>query len=151
MSPALSPSSASSHLLLPLPPPPPQWEFGRSLPSPPPFFGSGLAANFPPRTRHYLQSPYYFMCCSLYDATDDRPVPVVPSTALAGTLVSSLHRLKDVDNSGKLGSSHAIPAIPLSPGTKSSPTDGGFFVFGDLSVKIEGEFRLKFTMFEMRK
>ncbi|KAJ5627348.1 Velvet factor, partial [Penicillium herquei] len=76
---------------------------------------------------HYLQSPYYFMCCSLYDATEDRPVPVAPSTALAGTLVSSLHRLKDVDNS-----------------------DGGFFVFGDLSVKIEGEYRLKFTLFEMR-
>ncbi|THC88794.1 hypothetical protein EYZ11_011761 [Aspergillus tanneri] len=55
-------------------------------------------------------------------------VPVPPSTALTGTLVSSLHRLKDVDNS-----------------------DGGFFVFGDLSVKIEGEFRLKFTLFEMRR
>nr|ARB51352.1 VosA-alpha transcript variant 1 [Aspergillus terreus] len=77
---------------------------------------------------HYLQSPYYFMCCSLYDATEDTPVPVPPSTALTGTLVSSLHRLKDVDN-----------------------TDGGFFVFGDLSVKIEGDFRLKFTLFEMRK
>ncbi|KAJ5779323.1 Velvet factor [Penicillium paradoxum] len=78
--------------------------------------------------QHYLQSPYYFMCCSLYDATEERPVPVAPSTALAGTLVSSLHRLKDMDNS-----------------------DGGFFVFGDLSVKIEGDFRLKFTLFEMRK
>ncbi|KAJ5908785.1 Velvet factor [Penicillium taxi] len=78
--------------------------------------------------QHYLQSPYFFMCCSLYDASEDRPVPVSPSTALAGTLVSSLHRLKDIDNS-----------------------DGGFFVFGDLSVKIEGEFRLKFTLFEMRK
>ncbi|KAJ5349604.1 Velvet factor [Penicillium brevicompactum] len=78
--------------------------------------------------QHYLQSPYYFLCCSLYDPTEDRPVPVAPSTALAGTLVSSLHRLKDTDNS-----------------------DGGFFVFGDLSVKLEGEFRLKFTLFEMRK
>lgn len=29
--------------------------------------------------------------------------------------------------------------------------DGGFFVFGDLSVKIEGEFRLKFSLFEMLK
>ncbi|PWY87641.1 hypothetical protein BO70DRAFT_385899 [Aspergillus heteromorphus CBS 117.55] len=79
-------------------------------------------------SQHYLQSPYYFMCCSLYDASDDNPVPISPSTALTGTLVSSLHRLKDVDNS-----------------------DGGFFVWGDLSVKIEGEFRLKFTLFEMRK
>jgi hypothetical protein len=33
----------------------------------------------------------------------------------------------------------------------SRGADGGFFVFGDLSVKIEGEFRLKFTLFEMRK
>ncbi|EHA20763.1 hypothetical protein ASPNIDRAFT_133271 [Aspergillus niger ATCC 1015] len=63
----------------------------------------------------------------LYDASEDNPVPVAPSTALTGTLVSSLHRLKDVDN-----------------------TDGGFFVWGDLSVKIEGDFRLKFTLFEMR-
>ncbi|ODM23229.1 hypothetical protein SI65_00818 [Aspergillus cristatus] len=78
--------------------------------------------------QHYLQSPYYFMCCSLWDATEDQAVPVPPSTALAGTLVSSLHRLKDVDNN-----------------------DGGFFVFGDLSVKLEGDFRLKFTLFEMRK
>jgi hypothetical protein len=29
--------------------------------------------------------------------------------------------------------------------------DGGFFVWGDLSVKVEGDFRLKFTLFEMRK
>ncbi|PLB55008.1 hypothetical protein P170DRAFT_29431 [Aspergillus steynii IBT 23096] len=79
-------------------------------------------------SQHYLQSPYYFMCCSLYDASEDTPVPVSPSTALTGTLVSSLHRLKDVDN-----------------------TDGGFFVFGDLSVKVEGDYRLKFTLFEMRR
>ncbi|KAM0122908.1 hypothetical protein ACP6JC_000316 [Aspergillus fumigatus] len=37
----------------------------------------------------------------LYDANEDQPVPVPPATALAGTLVSSLHRLKDVDNNGK--------------------------------------------------
>ena len=30
-------------------------------------------------------------------------------------------------------------------------SDGGFFVFGDLSVKIEGEFRLRFSLFEMLK
>ncbi|RDW81112.1 protein vosA [Aspergillus mulundensis] len=68
------------------------------------------------------------MSCSLYDAQEDAPAPVPPSTAMTGTLVSSLHRLKDVDN-----------------------TDGGFFVWGDLSIKIEGEFRLKFSLFEMRK
>ncbi|KAE8421590.1 velvet factor-domain-containing protein [Aspergillus pseudocaelatus] len=65
--------------------------------------------------QHYLQSPYYFMS------------PVPPSTALTGTLVSSLHRLKDEDDSV-----------------------GGFFVFGDLFVKVEGDFRLKLTLCEMR-
>ncbi len=28
-------------------------------------------------------------------------------------------------------------------------TDGGFFVFGDLSVRMEGRFRLRFNLFEM--
>lgn len=32
---------------------------------------------------------------------------------------------------------------------KSLYVDGGFFVFGDLSVKLEGQFRLKFSMFEI--
>ncbi|KAF3481372.1 uncharacterized protein GIQ15_04131 [Arthroderma uncinatum] len=49
---------------------------------------------------NYLQSPYYFMCCSLYNATEDpeEMTPVEPSNSLTGTLVSSLHRLKDVTN-----------------------------------------------------
>jgi len=49
--------------------------------------------------QYYLQSPYYFMTCSLSDASDDRLVPVGLSTAFAGTLVSSLDSLKDIDNS----------------------------------------------------
>ncbi|ORX80294.1 hypothetical protein K493DRAFT_191253, partial [Basidiobolus meristosporus CBS 931.73] len=43
-----------------------------------------------------------------------------------GSLVSSLYHLKDVNNS-----------------------DGGFFVFPDLSVRMEGRYRLKFTLFEI--
>ncbi|OJJ48318.1 hypothetical protein ASPZODRAFT_14462 [Penicilliopsis zonata CBS 506.65] len=78
--------------------------------------------------QHYLQSPYYILCCSVCHATEDLPAPVgSSSTALAGTSVSSLHHLKDLDN-----------------------TDGGFFVFGDLSIRISGEFRLKFTLFEIQ-
>lgn len=52
--------------------------------------------------RNYLQSPYYFMCTNLYNSTHDTPSPIPPHQALAGTLVSSLHRLKDIDNSGNL-------------------------------------------------
>ncbi|KAL9609143.1 MAG: hypothetical protein Q9167_006071 [Letrouitia subvulpina] len=79
-------------------------------------------------TQNYLQSPYFFMCCNLCDTDGDQPNQLNSQSALAGTLVSSLHRLKDVDNS-----------------------DAGFFVFGDLSVKVEGEYRLRFSLFEMLK
>lgn len=61
--------------------------------------------------RNYLQSPYFFMCCNLCDANLERPgqlaaarqgedLETVSQSALAGTLVSSLHRLKDIDNTG---------------------------------------------------
>lgn len=51
------------------------------------------------------------MCCALCDANLERPgqlaaalqgddVDTATQSALVGTLVSSLHRLKDVDNTG---------------------------------------------------
>ncbi|PWW74534.1 hypothetical protein C7212DRAFT_358792 [Tuber magnatum] len=94
---------------------------------PPPIIQLKIRDDTDP-AQNYLQSPYYFMCTNLYSSMVDSPSPIPPHQALAGTLVSSLHRLKDIDNS-----------------------DGGFFVFGDLSVKIEGEFRLRFSLFEMLK
>lgn len=51
--------------------------------------------------------------------------PELPSNYLVGSLASSVHRLRDTDN-----------------------VDGGFFVFGDLSVKQEGRYRLRFTLYE---
>ncbi|KAI9777608.1 MAG: hypothetical protein M1839_008662 [Geoglossum umbratile] len=94
---------------------------------PPPIIQLRIKDDSDP-AQNYLQSPYYFMCCNLYDPVHEQPATSAPHTALAGTLVSSLHRLKDIDNS-----------------------DGGFFVFGDLSVKLEGEYRLRFSLFEMLK
>ncbi|KAL8997345.1 MAG: hypothetical protein Q9169_003379 [Polycauliona sp. 2 TL-2023] len=79
--------------------------------------------------RNYLQNPYLFMHVNLINATDeDEKKTKTQASPLCGTLVSSLHRLKDVDN-----------------------FDGGFFVFGDLSAKVEGEFRLRFGLYEMIK
>ena len=85
-----------------------------------------LVSNY--TIRNYLQSPYYFVACRLWDPAEDQAADKgeLADTPLVGSLVSSLHRLKDMDN-----------------------TDGGFFVFGDISVKIEGSFRLKFTLFEI--
>ena len=85
------------------------------------------------------------MCANLLDPTADTSQEPASQTALAGTLVSSLHRLKDVDNMGTPGATSSV--IPLL----IRLADGGFFVFGDLSVKVEGQFRLRFSLFEMRK
>lgn len=59
------------------------------------------------RLSNYLQSPYYFMCCNLSDLHQDPRSPIgnpqlsnSQQQVLAGTLVSSLHRLKDIDNTG---------------------------------------------------
>ncbi|KAK3811445.1 MAG: velvet factor-domain-containing protein [Linnemannia gamsii] len=94
---------------------------------PPPIVQIKLADASTDKNKDYLQSPYLFMCCNVVHADDPNGDIVAPAhRALAGTVVSSLNRLKDVDNS-----------------------DGGFFVFGDISVRIEGRFCLRFTLFEL--
>ncbi|KAI8969981.1 velvet factor-domain-containing protein [Mycotypha africana] len=73
-----------------------------------------------------LQSPFYYVVANL--VTEDKPdIPLLPAEKyLSGSPVSSLHRLRDIDNS-----------------------EGGYFVFGDLAVKKEGKFKLRFSLFEM--
>ncbi|KAG0327097.1 hypothetical protein BG004_002837 [Podila humilis] len=94
---------------------------------PPPIVQIKLANASSDRHKDYLQSPYLFMCCNLVHASDPHGDIVAPAhRALAGTVVSSLNRLKDIDNS-----------------------DGGFFVFGDISVRVEGHFILRFSLFEL--
>ncbi|KAF0512558.1 VosA protein, variant 2 [Gigaspora margarita] len=77
-------------------------------------------------SQNYLQSPYYFMCANLVHPSSNSEHFAISSKYLAGTIVSSLHKLKDIDNS-----------------------DGGFFVFGDISVRVEGRYRLQFSLFEI--
>ncbi|KFY30534.1 hypothetical protein V494_08121, partial [Pseudogymnoascus sp. VKM F-4513 (FW-928)] len=95
---------------------------------PPPIVQLKISEAVDP-SQNFLQSPYYFISTTLVDddETQSGSDREEVKNALAGTLVSSLHRLKDSDNS-----------------------DGGFFVFGDLSVKIEGNFKLQFTLYEVR-
>ena len=52
----------------------------------------------------------------------------VGARAMTGSIASSMYRLKDIDN-----------------------TYGGFFVFPDISLRQEGNFRIKFTLFEIIK
>lgn len=51
--------------------------------------------------RHFLQSPYLFMCASLYQHPGEQPKSE-DNKDLVGTLASSLHRLKDTNDTGML-------------------------------------------------
>ncbi|KAB8299865.1 hypothetical protein EYC80_000111 [Monilinia laxa] len=76
---------------------------------------------------HYVINPHFFMMSRLIPVTDMQ-TGTSHGALLAGTTVSSSHRLKDPE------------------------TDdwGAYFVFGDLSAKIEGIFILQFDLYEQR-
>ncbi|KAF1363242.1 hypothetical protein EJ07DRAFT_27848, partial [Lizonia empirigonia] len=88
----------------------------------PPIVELHVKQNVDPQ-KNFLQNPYLFMVVSLYRPDRDEPLP--GNESLTGTLSSSLHRLKDSGNS-----------------------DVGFFVFGDISVKMLGTYRLHFRLYE---
>ncbi|KAH8554800.1 velvet factor-domain-containing protein [Umbelopsis sp. PMI_123] len=88
---------------------------------------SNLSAQ---ETMTCLQSPYYFMTARLVTPDSRLGQPMLcdnEEDVLTGSVVSSLHRLKDIDNQ-----------------------DAGFFVFGDLAIKIPGVFKIHFSLFEIR-
>ncbi|KAG2185383.1 hypothetical protein INT44_002174 [Umbelopsis vinacea] len=94
---------------------------------PPPIVQISLYGVSPENEGNWLQSPNYFMCANLVHPTNDSKVYTPHHPALAGQVVSAMYKLKDIDNQ-----------------------DGAYCVFGDLSVKAEGEFRLKFTLFKIQ-
>jgi hypothetical protein len=93
---------------------------------PPPVVEIQVSEQRDPK-KFYLQSPYLFLVCQLVSAESKIPVKLQGKCALTGALCSSLHRLRD-----------------------SANTEGGFFVFGDLSAKMAGEYRLQFSLFDAR-
>ncbi|KAI7854123.1 velvet factor-domain-containing protein [Circinella umbellata] len=76
----------------------------------------------------YLQNPYFFLYATLATTTGDDLHFSNNTRTTAGSVVQSLHKLKDVDN-----------------------RDGGFFIFADISVRHEGFFKLKFTLFKIEQ
>ncbi|KAG1448159.1 hypothetical protein G6F46_011304 [Rhizopus delemar] len=63
---------------------------------------------------------------NLCHPTDDEEIYTPTHNALSGQTVSSMYRLSDIDDQSN-----------------------AFFIFGDLSVKIEGKYRLKFSLFQI--
>jgi hypothetical protein len=94
---------------------------------PPPIVEIHVADGADPQ-QYFLQSPYLFVVCQLVSAQEYEVIKTNNGKcALAGSVSSSLHKLKNADNS-----------------------DGGFFVFGDVSAKVTGEYRLQFCLFDAR-
>ncbi|ETW80059.1 hypothetical protein HETIRDRAFT_117016, partial [Heterobasidion irregulare TC 32-1] len=109
------------------PPPPPQHPQGHTHESP--LDASMLTpAGF---GQTFLQNPYYFMFASLAKPDDDTELHWMKdgkTRCTTGSVVSSLYHLKDSENENR---------------------DAGFFVFPDLSVRQEGSYRLKLSLFEV--
>ncbi|PIA18772.1 hypothetical protein COEREDRAFT_79756 [Coemansia reversa NRRL 1564] len=85
--------------------------------------------NRVPSCRIYLHNPYYFMYATLMDERGERELNTLSdkkARTMTGSVVASLAHLKDVDGN-----------------------DGAFFVFPDLSVRCEGVYKLKFSLFEI--
>lgn len=92
--------------------------------------GTGTDAG-PSYADSFLQNPYYFMFASLAKPDDDAELHWLKdgrTRCTTGSVVSSLYHLKDPQNQNE---------------------DAGFFVFPDLSVRTEGSYRLKLSLFEV--
>lgn len=86
------------------------------------------------------------MTCSLVPGTSVDHLQIPATQALCGQMVSSLHRLKDTNNEG-----NATAIARFEQQRLTGATDGGFFVFGDVSVRLLGRHQLLFSLFELRK
>ncbi|KAF9074334.1 velvet factor [Rhodocollybia butyracea] len=79
----------------------------------------------------FLQNPYFFMFASLAKPDDDAELHWLKdgrTRCTTGSTVSSLFSLKDPHHNNE---------------------DAGFFVFPDLSVRTEGSYRLKLSLYEL--
>ncbi|KAJ2721192.1 hypothetical protein GGI07_004118 [Coemansia sp. Benny D115] len=96
---------------------------------PPPIIQLHVSDPATSNNRIYLHNPYYFMYATLMDEHGERELNTLSdkkARTMTGSVVASLAHLKDINGN-----------------------DGAFFVFPDLSVRCEGVYRLKFSLFEI--
>ncbi|KYG40265.1 hypothetical protein M433DRAFT_28263 [Acidomyces richmondensis BFW] len=92
---------------------------------PPPILQMDVNPSVDP-SEQWLVSPYFFVLVVLLEGAEGEEI--VNSKELIGQTSSSLHKLKDVNN-----------------------RDGGFFIFGDLSIRKIGRHRMRFNLFNTDK
>ncbi|EMC98343.1 hypothetical protein BAUCODRAFT_23135 [Baudoinia panamericana UAMH 10762] len=93
---------------------------------PPPFVKMHVDASADPQDT-WLASPYLFVMATLLQGEKGDTILSGQDTII-GQLSSSLHRLKDLEN-----------------------REGGFFVFGDISIRKTGWYRLRFNLYNLDK
>ncbi|KAJ2376998.1 hypothetical protein GGI05_006929, partial [Coemansia sp. RSA 2603] len=96
---------------------------------PPPIIQLVIQDPLDPNANSYTTSPAFFMQAILMDASGQTPVRFLKgnkAAAMAGPMVCPLHTLRD-----------------------ETSKQGAYFVFSDLSVRLEGTFRLRFDLFEI--
>ncbi|KAL1931852.1 hypothetical protein VTP01DRAFT_8908 [Rhizomucor pusillus] len=77
---------------------------------------------------NYLQDPSFFLYATLATPDGQDFHFSHGNRTTAGSVVQSLHKLKDINDQY-----------------------GGFFIFADISVRHEGQFKLKFTLFRINQ
>jgi hypothetical protein len=75
----------------------------------------------------FFTNPYIFSVVTVLKPDKNEPWGETGDKSLLGCLCSSLHRLKDLHNK-----------------------EGGFFIWGDISLRMVGSFRLRFTLYELQ-
>ncbi|KAJ1935641.1 hypothetical protein EC988_008419, partial [Linderina pennispora] len=96
---------------------------------PPPILQLLVHDSADPFSQSFTVSPSYFMHVQLMDEAGEQVIRQIKghkADAMAGSMVSPLHTLRD-----------------------ESMAQGAYFVFSDLSVRMEGSFRLRFDLFEL--
>ncbi|KAJ6492759.1 velvet factor-domain-containing protein [Mycena vitilis] len=115
-------------------------------------------ADEPPYTnlagyaQSFLQNPYYFMFASLAKPDDDTELHWLKdgrTRCTTGSVVSSLYALKDPTAPAPATSANSSTTNSNGNGNAPPASDAGFFVFPDLSVRTEGSYRLKLSLFEV--
>lgn len=89
----------------------------------------------------------------LVSADDERPgqPKTLQGNQLLGQNVSSLHRLKDIDNKGMDVRRRVNCSAQQTKRLLTLRADGGFFVFGDISCRRTGTYRLQFNLFNYER
>lgn len=102
----------------------------RSL-DPPPIVEMFVDDDMDP-ARLYMNSPNLFCMIHLVPKDSDEPHRLPDNEpVMLGTLCSSIHRLKG------------------SPDTTGKTSEGGYFIFGDVTVRVTGTWRLKYTLHDI--